>query len=214
LKTADFTVTSANTAITYTPYDFLQETVDQNDIIKSWKTLAFEDFLAEYELCPKRFYYSYIADEYPTFSSDFMHQFIFSEIIRVAGQGSKADFDTVLQEVSPLFPQWLNFKKQVSAKIAYQYVPNKLGEKTDVIKAHSYTETRKNFQFPGFTKKFRNDLFDRSRASFSAIVSELVAEDNRMMPAIPSYACRFCPHIDYCDDAVFSIDLRKEDELE
>ena len=212
LKTIDFTATSADTAIEYEPYDFSQETIDQEAIIAGWKTLAFEDFLAEYELCPKRFYYSYIVDEYPTFSSDFIHQFIFSEIIRVAGQGSKADFKTVLQEVSPLFPQWLNFKKHISAKIAFKYVPNQLGEKTAVIESHSYTETRKNFQFPGFTKQFRNDLFDNTKASFATIVSELVDEDNQTLPAAPSYACRFCPHIDYCDHAAFSIDLRKEEE--
>ncbi|WP_140456869.1 MULTISPECIES: hypothetical protein [Priestia] len=214
LKETDFTATAANAAVTYEPYDFSQETVNQDDVIAAWKTLAFEDFLTEYELCPKRFYYSYIVDEYPTFSSDFMHQFIFSEIIRVAGQASKADFKTVLQEVSPLFPQWLNFKKYVAAKTAFKYVPNKLGEKTAVIDAHFYTETRKNFQFPGFRKQFRNELFDNVKASFSTIISEILAEGNQAMSANPSYACRFCPHIEYCDSAAFSIDLRKEEEQE
>lgn len=214
LEVIDFKDSSTNTVITYKPFDFSQETVNQDDVITAWKTLAFEDFLSEYELCPKRFYYSYILDEYPTFSSDFMHQFLFSEIIRVAGQGTKADFNTVLQEVSPLFPQWLDFKKYISAKTAFRYVPNKLGEKTAVNDAHSYTETRKNFQFPGFTNQVRNQIFTNAEASFSTIISKLVDEDNQMMPAIPSYFCRFCPHIDYCDNAVFSIDLRKEDGLE
>ncbi|KLA01421.1 hypothetical protein B4147_1088 [Bacillus wiedmannii] len=212
LRAVDFTAVSADVPITYTPYDFSKETVNKNDIMKSWETLAFEDFLAEYKLCPKRFYYSYIADEYPTFSSDFMHQFIFSEIIRVAGQGSKADFEVVLEEVSVLFPQWIDFKKSVSAKMAFQYVPGQLGRKTAVTEEHSYTETRKNFQFPGFTKKNRDNLFDETKASLVSIVDEILSEDNKIMEANPSYTCRFCPHIDYCDDAVYSIDMRKEDD--
>lgn len=212
LNVIDFQAGSIHTAITYNPYDFTKVRVNQNDGLEAWKTLAFEDFLTEYELCPKRFYYSYILDEYPTFSSDFMHQFLFSEIIRVAGQVTKIDFDTLLNEVSPLFPQWLNFKKYVSAKTAFRYVPNKLGEKTAVIEGHSYTETRKNFQFPGFTKQLRNQLINKAKASFSTIISDLADEDHQMMPAFPSYSCRFCPHIDYCDKAVFSIDLRKEEQ--
>ncbi len=213
IKTADFTSELVNTSITYKPYDFSQENVNQDDFIAGWKTFAFEDFLAEYKLCPKRFYYSYVVEEYPTFSNDFIHQFMFSEIIRVAGQSSKANLDTVLQEVSPLFPQWLNFKKNVLSEKAFPYVPNKLGKKTYVVEEHSYTETRKNFQFPGFTKKFREELFENTKASYETLVNELMTED-KSMTANPGFACRFCPHIDYCGDAEFPIDIRKGDEKE
>lgn len=212
LEVIDFKASSTNAAITYSPYDFLKENINQEDKIEALKTLAFEDFLTEYVLCPKRFYYSYIADEYPTFSSDFIHQFIFSEIIRVAGQGTKADLNAVLHEVSPLFPQWLKFKKDVLAKTAFEFVPRKLGKKTNVTEAHSYTETRKNFQFPGFKKQFRNELFNKANTSYSTIISEILNEDNLIMQAKPSYSCRFCPHIDCCDNAAFSIDIHKEDE--
>lgn len=210
LNTGDYTPSTAKNEITYKPYDFSLEKVKQEEMTEGWKTLGFIDFLAEYELCPKRFYYSYIADEYPTFSSDFIHQFLYSEIIRVSGQGTKADLATLLQEVNPLFPQWVDFKKRVSAEIAFQYVPNRLGKKTDVIKDHSYTETRKNFQFPGFTKKFRNELFDKTEASYPKIIEELVDENHSSLSAKPGYECRFCPHIEYCNEAVYSVDLRRE----
>ncbi|MEB1809738.1 MAG: hypothetical protein LPK26_21010 [Bacillaceae bacterium] len=196
----------------YVPFDLSDVKASDEEVEAGWKSVGFEDFLAEYVLCPKRFYYSYIVDEFPTFSSDFIHQFMFSEIIRVAAQGTKADYETVMNEVSPLFPQWLNFKKQVSGKTAFQFVPNQLGKKTTVVNEHSYTETRKHFQFPGFKKSVRNDLFDRTKASYEKIINELVEQDGRALPANPSYNCRFCPHIDYCSDATHSIDLRKGKE--
>lgn len=208
----EYTPSSEEHEITYKPYDFSLEKAKQEEMAEGWKTLGFIDFLAEYELCPKRFYYSYIADEYPSFASDFIHQFLFSEIIRAAGQGTKADFETLLQEVSPLFPQWLNFKKRVSAEKSFQYVPNSLGKKTHVIEDHSYTETRKNFQFPGFTKKFRNELFDKTEAAYPKIIEELVDENQSSLTAKPGYECRFCPHIEYCSEAAYSVDLQKEEK--
>ncbi|WP_026691371.1 hypothetical protein [Alteribacter aurantiacus] len=194
---------------TYIHYDLSHIKASDEEIEAGWKTVGFEDFIAEYVLCPKRFYYSFIVNEYPTFSSDFIHQFIFSEIIRVAGQGTKADYEVVMNEISPLFPQWLEFKKQVSGKIAFRYVPNQLGKKTTVVNEHSYTETRKHFQFPGMTKDVRNELFDRTKQSYERVINELVEADDHVISAKPSYNCRFCPHIDYCGDAIHSIDLRK-----
>lgn len=212
LKAVSNTVASADTATPLPLYDFSQEPILPDETAAAWETLGFQDFLAEYKSCPKRFYYSYITDEYPTFSNDFIHQFMFSEIVRVVRRGANADIETVLQEVSPLFPQWLNFKKQLLVKKVFQYGPGRPGQKTVVSESYSYTATRKNFQFPGFKKEDRDELFDETKASLESIVGEIEAAENQMLPAKPGYACRFCPHIDYCSDAVFPIDLRKENK--
>ncbi|MCP2034153.1 hypothetical protein L1279_001136 [Planomicrobium sp. HSC-17F08] len=181
LKEVNYTASLSGEEVTYKPYDFSEERVEKESLEEGWKTLAFDDFLAEFKLCPKRFYYSYIADEYPKFSSDFIHQFMFTEIIKIAAHSTKANFETVLNEVSPLFPQWLNFKKRVSAKTAIKYVPAQLGGKTEVLEAHSYTETRKKFQFPGLKNQARTRLFTETTASVQDILKELTDKENNVL---------------------------------
>ncbi|KOO43085.1 hypothetical protein [Priestia koreensis] len=212
LKKVDFSFKQNQQDLMYQPYNFSKELIDDDDNARAWETLAFEDFLTEYELCPKRFYYSYILDEYPTFSSDFIHQFMYSEIIRVATKGSREGFDTVYNEVSELFPQWSNFKKYIAAKKAYPSRTRGSEKQTAVTETHFYTERRKNFQFPGFTNRYKEELFERSKHAFSKNISDFVSGEHQTLPANPGYQCRFCPHVDYCDEATFSIDLRKEDE--
>ncbi|MCP8970937.1 hypothetical protein [Ectobacillus ponti] len=202
---------SRHTEAAYMPYDFSEEESSKEDKVEAMKTLAFEDFLAEYVQCPRRFYYSYLTEEYPVFSSDFMHQFLFSEIVKVAGQGSGARFEKVLKEMGQLFPQWLPFKRYVAAKTSFTYVPRQLGKKTEVDDAHAYTETRKNFQFPGMKKVARDKLFGDTKAAFPDVVREILLGEQTEMRANPGYECRFCPHVSYCSEAVQAVDLGKED---
>lgn len=210
LQAISFNGALGNTEDPLPLYDFSQEIIDPNEVAVVWQTLGFEDFLAEYKSCPKRFYYSYITDEYPTFSNDFIHQFMFSEIVRFVRRSINADYESVLEEVSPLFPQWLDFKKQFSVKKVFEFGLGRPGEKTAVSESYSYTKARKNFQFPGFKTEERDNLYDETRSSVECIIKEIEASDNQVMTAHPGYACRFCPHIDYCNDAIFPVDLRKE----
>ncbi|MGC7872107.1 hypothetical protein ACPUYX_11330 [Desulfosporosinus sp. SYSU MS00001] len=216
LKVVDFTFSEQDSdpddEEPYVPYKFNVDSFSRNDIEAAWAMLAFEDFLAEYKLCPRRFYYSCITDEYPVFSSDFMHQFLFSEIIKTVKTSTRADFDNVYREVSPLFPQWLDFKKRVLARTAFQYAPKQLGRMTQVEETAAYTETRKNFQFPGFTKANRDRLLEESRNTLTISLDELKSIEKQTLTARPDYHCRFCPHIEYCDDAIHAVDMQKEDD--
>jgi len=215
LKVKEFTFeeTKSKDEQPYTPHQFTLDPSSQKDAEMAWQTLAFEDFLTEYNLCPKRFYYSYITDEYPVFSSDFMHQFLFSEIIRTARTSTNAEFDNVFQEVSSLFPQWLDFKKRVTAKIAFQYASNQLGKITQVEETAAYTETRKNFQFPGLKKIDRERLIVESQNVFSESIHELVSGEKQALEAKSGYHCRFCPHINYCDDAEYGVDRQQRKDV-
>ena len=192
------------------PFDFSPIKIEKEKEEEGWKSLSFEDFFAEYKLCPKRFYYGYILEEYPVFERDFMHQFIFSEIVKFTGQSTKADFENLLNEISPIFPQWLDYKKYLMAKESYMYIPKHSGKTTKVDDKHSYTETRRYFQFPGLTKKKRELLFKETLNSINEIQEELLVKENSKLEASPGYDCRFCPHIEYCSDAIFPIDLKKE----
>lgn len=212
LKVIDFNFNTieSNGIPSYVPHKF---TVDPSkDAESAWETFAFEDFLAEYKLCPKRFYYSYITEEYPVFSTDFMHQFLFSEIIKTAKTSTKADFDSVFREVSLFFPQWFDFKKRVSAKTAFQYASRQMGQITQVEETAAYTETRKNFQFPGLKKAEREQLLEESKRTISDSLYELRSGGTQSLPAKAGYHCRFCPHNDYCDNAEYGIDHQKEED--
>lgn len=191
------------------PFDFTEIELDKNSQVKGWKSLAFEDFFADYKLCPKRFYYGYILDEYPVFSNDFIHQFLFSEILKVSGQSTKVNFEKLLNELSPIFPQWLEYKKYILAIESYNYIPKRIGKSTKIDDNHSYTDTRRNFQFPGLTRERREKLFFETKDSMSDIQRELLEINSLKLDPTPSYECRFCPHLEYCSDAIYPIDLSK-----
>jgi len=175
-----------------------------------WKTFELEDFFAEHVLCPKRFYYSYVLDEFPVFKEDFMHPFIFSEIIKFVTKPNIASFDTVFQEVSVFFPQWLKYKKQIIAKEAYKYHYRNERAKTAVDDQHYFTDIRKNFQFTGIVNELRNQVFEESATYKLNIREQLQNENNTSFEAKAGYNCRFCPHNKYCPDVEFSIDVQKE----
>ncbi|MDN4066663.1 hypothetical protein QYF50_02055 [Paenibacillus vini] len=212
LKVIDFNFNTKESAgiTSYVPHTFTEDPLKESET--AWESFAFEDFLAEYKLCPKRFYYSYIVDEYPVFSSDFIHQFLFSEIIKTARTSTKAGFDSVIGEVSPFFPQWLDFKKRVSAKTAFQYASKQMGQITQVEETAAYTETRKNYQFPGLKKGDRERLLEESKRTLSESLYELRSAETQTLTAKAGYHCRFCPHIEYCDNAAYGIDLQREED--
>lgn len=210
LKVVEFSPSARAEVSTYQPHVFVEDSVEGREAEEIWKTLAFEDFLVEYNLCPQRFYYSYITEEYPVFSNDFMHQFLFSEVVKLAAVGSQRGFKAVYKEVSPLFPQWLDYKKRVAAKTAYKYRPRNPGTMNEVDSAVSYTEIRKNYQFPGFKKSDKERLVADSKRNMEETIAALMSQEVQSLPANPGYACRFCPHIDYCADAIHAVDLRRE----
>lgn len=186
---------------------------NEDELQSAFDELKYEDILAEYELCQRRFYYGYVLDRYPVFSDEFIHQFLFSEIVKLVKRYTQQDNDEVIEMVSELFPQWTNFKKNTIAQTSIGFAGH-WQEKQDVIMENvSVSETRKNFQFPGLKKDDRQELFNRVMEKKESIMNSLKNPTPEMaasLEANPGYNCRYCPHLDSCSEAVFAVDEGKK----
>ncbi|MEY2195714.1 hypothetical protein AB7942_23705 [Neobacillus sp. BF23-41] len=103
------------------PFDFACHTTDEDELRSAFDELKYEDILAEYQLCQRRFYYGYVLGRYPVFFDEFIHQFIFTEIVKLVKRYTLQADDKVIKLVSELFPQWTEFKKNALAQTSIGY---------------------------------------------------------------------------------------------
>lgn len=170
----------------------------------AWKILDSIDVYAEYKQCKKRFYFSYILDSYSDFNSNFIHEFMFSEVVRFVEHYSPTDTEKNKEEIRKMFPQWPGFKFQ------HKYITT-FG-KRNVITSEPIKETfkisnsRKVFNFPGMTTSSRNSLYEQTTKSLSHLKNELVNDKQSKLTATPGNHCKFCPHLAYCESAKYPID--------
>lgn len=171
------------------------EDIKEDELQEAWKSLNAPGMLAEYQLCPKRFYYSYIADEYPVFNDDFQHGFIFSEIYKLAAGVENRGIKEVLNEVGHLFPQWKRYKKESIAHDSHDF-----RYKFEINQSQKMLY---NQYFPGLKDKDKKPLFEHDVSHIKAI---LLSKEKTTLESKPGYNCRFCPHRNYCVDVQYSVD--------
>lgn len=175
-----------------------RDLIAERMIISQLDTLGIK---AEYESCPKKFYYGYILNEYPKVQENLTHEFIFVEILRFAiGLQSDSDLNTnvknALEEITAYFPQWLNSKKSAMAmefrKSAYRF------------KSDEYVNrATKRLFFPGLKNDLQDQFFKEAleEKSFKVDDFELTIESkpNKLV-------CMHCSYKDICNDAIYGID--------
>ncbi|WP_241673130.1 hypothetical protein [Bacillus cereus] len=185
--------------------DFKDIVVDIDD--EDLTELTFTDFLIEYNQCKRRFYFSYILGRSPVYTDEFIHQFMFTELIRLVKRSTALADEQVIKTVSELFPHWTNYKKEVMAETFIKSAG--ISEKKDSVSGNiSISQARKNFQLPGLTKNVRNKLVEEAvmnKPSLLIDMKEDVMNEN-VFHAEPGEICRYCPHIDICGEGEHPID--------
>ncbi|MDM5326794.1 hypothetical protein [Neobacillus sp. CF12] len=195
--------------VPFNEFDFTTYQPDNHALQDAYEELKFEDILAEYELCPRRFYYGYVLDRYPVFSDKFIYQFIYSEIIRVVKRYTKQNDDAVIEMVSELFPQWSIYQKENMATTTLGYRVSSRDKREKIVGNVSVSQTRKNFQFPGLTTNRRSEIYDAVNSNKEQIMGEIQEPSPdfaTMMEAKPDHHCRYCPYLDLCPDGNYSVD--------
>ncbi|SFC95195.1 hypothetical protein [Bacillus sp. UNCCL81] len=188
------------------PVDFNNFEIEINH--KDLSDLEFKDFLIEYKQCPRRFYYSYILNKMPVFKEDFIHQFLYTDLIRLVRRSTSLDNPQVIEIVGELFPQWTDYKKEV---IAETYIRS-AGSKEVLEEISSSTKVSKariNFQFPGLKNKERDSLVEETKKDLSSLIEDLeevIYKNTAIFSAVPGKHCRFCPHLDTCSEGEYPID--------
>ena len=172
------------------------------------------DLLVEYALCPRRFYYGYILDKYATFSDDFIHQFIYSEIIKFVKRSTDLEDNDVLDVVGKLFPQWTRFKKINRGRASLRYA--KGGVKLEPVNGEvSISLSRKRFQFPGLKNSKLDALYQKvsTPKKMDTIIGKIkdpIDGNPYTMDAKSGYHCRFCPFLDFCSEGSYAVDEEKK----
>lgn len=183
----------------------LFETSSENALKKhsTWEILNSIDTYVEYKQCKKRFYYSFIVEPYSDFKDNFIHEFMFSEIVRFVNNHS-SDKEVSRLEVKKLFPQWMDYKFNYKYDTTFGHVDAQSSE--EIKGLFDITNSRKALVLPGLTTTQRNNLYNNTRNQISKIQRELKKNQSWMLEPSPGKHCKFCPHIDYCDSAKYSID--------
>lgn len=178
------------------------------------------DALAEFQFCPRRFYYSYITEEYSTFRSEFIHEFLYGNLLKSVKvlAGKSISEERVKNEVDKLFPHWTDFKRNLLAKENFKYIPWTISNfkgHTPYGKEEEFSNLRKLFLFPALQNRKGDEDSKEVEHSINALYSKpetviptlrddfekQLMEHPVQMEARPSEKCRYCPHNDFCPEA-------------
>lgn len=187
------------------------DNIENDRFEHAWQQLQLDDFKLEYAECPRRFYYSHLLQEYPTFVDPFAHEFIYTTNIQYACKALKISVDEAADQIESLFPHLSDFtKKYIQEKYVYGrnnsvISPILMKESTEIIEGNYYTNARYNLQFAGYTNDKKKELINH-------INTISLPKNEQQYKATPGYQCRFCPHIRFCKDAKHAIDLKKSEE--
>lgn len=163
--------------------------------------------VADFALCPRRFYYSYLTRQLPSFTSDFHHQFLYGSLVKALAVASGRNPADVAPHVSALFPQWHDLMR----KDLLERTPNPKSE-GDAYDGAEYPEARYPLHFLTLSDKEEMEpaarvledpgAFRDALAGLTAALADLRA---RPEPR-PGHICRYCPHSHACDAAHFPVD--------
>lgn len=181
----------------------------KEEFVQGYSTLTYTDFFAEYVQCPKRFYYSYLMQEFPRFQQEFTQMFLFTELVKISAKNNKIKSELLYEELDSFFPQWIKVKKTFEFQNALNYAYGKNKVQQQIEENVYVSEVRKKFQFPGLKNVKRDELFEKANSHHTKIEKEIVNEDLLAFEANTGYHCRFCPHIDICPSVTYGVDLKE-----
>ncbi|MEW9053439.1 MAG: hypothetical protein AB2392_19925 [Neobacillus sp.] len=182
------------------------------------------DALAEFKFCPRRFFYSYLSGSTESYSSEFVQEFLFGNLLKSVGALLPSlGEEQIKQEVFKLFPYWNEFKLNSIAEenISYRFWAKKnYGGYTPYGYDEEFSDLRKLFLFPAL----QNNKADEDSKLTSASIIQLYSQPADILPtlreefeqqlqeypiqmkAVPSGKCRFCPHNQICPEAYNPVD--------
>lgn len=166
----------------------------------------YDDPKAEYKICQKRFYYGYLLNSYPIFSTQFHHKFIFGNLTKflynsISSESIDKTREIIFNNISPLFPQWNSYLKKMLIYRNTQKKYERIGWSSENI-----NQIKKLFVLPGIkdvnrsydsSENFRYETIFKSPDFEILKMESLDTEKNN---------CRFCPYILKCLDAYYPVD--------
>lgn len=170
----------------------------------------------DYAVCPMKYVLGYVVEKHPTYSSDFQQNYALNAFISAIYNLMKdkgMTVDLVYRNVMSLFPGLRKVeKRQVYDYISYNHGENDLdyGNRTECGGFH-FTDERIKLHYPNpqvremaigrFGKLMTPD--GRKGADLYEVPEATNEEEIVGRKDIVKMECMFCPHIDYCRNAIY-----------
>src|SRR5699024_6822053 len=145
-------------------------------------------------------------NRYPVFEDEFIHQFIYSQVIKTVKMSTNFNDNEVITMVGEAFPQWTKFKKENQARKTLSYRWKKVPRSS--VEGIKISQLRTNFQFPGWRDVDRDSNYKEVISKKSSILEKIEKPENHLIipEAKPGKYCRYCPYLDYCKDGLYPVD--------
>ena len=179
--------------------------VSKYQIIDKSQHVAKESMM-DYALCPMRYVFGYVLDEYPTYQGIFLHNYAINGLVTAVYYLMKnmgISQSEIEEEVLELFPNLRAVeKRQIKDYLSIEAAEKNtdLGMRTEYADV-SYTDERLKVKFP--YKKVREE----AKKKYGELMTPAGRNGiNLYEPTDVKAACVFCQHADYCRNAIFALD--------
>lgn len=172
-----------------------------------------------YALCPMKYTLGYVVEKHPTFSSDFQQNYAINALISAIYNLMKKDgvtVDKVYENVMELFPSLRKVeKRQVKDYISYDRREDDMdyGNRSE-CGGYYYTDERLKLHYPN--QDVREVVIDRfgklatpdgrTGLDLNEVMEATSDEEMHGRKDMVKMACVFCPHSEYCRNALYAMD--------
>ncbi|MGO5167875.1 hypothetical protein ACTQ4Q_07460 [Bacillota bacterium LCP21S3_D9] len=192
-----------------------RERVDEYDNDKM-PSDAIKEAKMDYAVCPMKYVLGYVVEKYPTYSSDFQQNYALNAFISAIYNLMKdkgMTVDQVYRNVMELFPGLRKVeKRQVYDYMSYDRRENDMdyGNRTE-CGGFFYTDERIKLHYPNpqvremaigrYGKLLTPD--GRKGMNLYEVMEATNEEEIVGRKDVVKTTCMFCPHIDYCRNAIY-----------
>jgi hypothetical protein len=158
-----------------------------------------DDALIEFQICPRRFFYSYIIQDSPCYLSDFKQQLVFRGLVSALVAATDYSKESVFNEIEKLFPQWNTLAKK---QLKEHSKTTRVGSELVPYDGRYYINERLR---PHFLK---DELYiDYITQQDVDIDAEIDVTSSPLFIARPEReSCKYCPHQHICTCSLFHCD--------
>ncbi len=172
-----------------------------------------------YALCPMKYTLGYILEKYPTYRSEFQQKYALNALISSLSElmkDKKMTTQEIYKNVMALFPGLRKVeKRQVYDYISYDRKENDMDYSSRwECGGEYYTNERLKIHYPNQLVRDvaigRYGMLltpnGRKGMDLDVVMEATNDEEMRGKKDVVKTACMFCPHVDYCKNAIFQND--------
>jgi hypothetical protein len=179
---------------------------NENSFSKEELSILGNTCILEYKVCPRRFYYSYVANDFSTYNIDFHHGFLYTNIVRSIASSINSTNYMVHNHMKDFFPQWSDIeKKQLKEYLNYKTLPKDYEE----YDGKMYISNKDRIYFLQWDYKSKMVTTDILKDEDIQKETKGIIFEGRQNKGIN---CMYCPHREYCNVAILPLDKEDEDD--